>query len=142
MFMSEYQHTLDAKGRVIIPLKFREQLGEEFVIAKGLEKCLFVYSKEEWDKFTEKLSEIPQLSNGNGRKLVRYFISGASECEIDKQGRILIPATLRNFADLSKDVTLAGVGKRIEIWDRTAWEEYNNFDDIEGLAESLVEYSI
>ena len=142
MFMSEYNHSLDAKGRLIIPQKFREQLGAEFVLSRGMDHCLNLYTKESWETFIEKLSQVPELSNPDGRKVARFFIAGATTCEVDKQGRILIPSVLREFAKLDKDVVLAGVGNRIEIWDKKAWEEYNNYDDVESLAKSLEPFHI
>lgn len=142
MFMSEYNHTLDAKGRLIIPLKFREQLGETFMISRGLDHCLFIYPMAEWDAFIQKLLNIPQLSNPNARKLARFFLAGSAECEVDKQGRILISPVLREFAGLSKDVVLAGVGSRIEVWDKASWQEYNDYEDVEGLAKTLEAFNI
>ena len=117
MFIGEYSHTIDAKGRLIVPSKFREQLGEEFVVTKGLDGCLFVYENSEWKSFEEKLHALP-LTNANARKFTRFFLAGASACELDRQGRILIPAVLREFAKLEKDVVLVGVGSRIEIWNK------------------------
>ena len=99
MFIGEYSHTIDTKGRLIVPSKFREQLGEEFVVTKGLDGCLFVYENSEWKSFEEKLHALP-LTNANARKFTRFFLAGASACEFDKQGRILIPAVLREFAKL------------------------------------------
>ena len=142
MFMSEYYHSLDTKGRLIIPQKFRDQLGNEFILSRGLDHCLYIYTQEEWEKFIEKLSTLPELSNANGRKLNRFFIAGSIQCEVDKQGRVLIPASLREFASLEKEVVLAGVGKRIEVWNKNAWEDYNNFDDVEGIASSLEAFNI
>ena len=142
MFMSEYNHTLDAKGRLIIPLKFREQLGESFMISRGLDHCLFIYPMDEWNEFIQKLLNIPQLSNPNARKLARFFMAGSYECEVDKQGRILISHVLLEFAGLNKDVVLAGVGSRIEIWDKAAWQEYNDYDDVESLAKTLEAFNI
>ena len=142
MFMSEYNHTLDAKGRLIIPLKFREQLGETFMISRGLDHCLFSYPMAEWDAFIQKLLNIPQLSNPNARKLARFFLAGAAQVEVDKQGRILISPVLREFAGLSKDVVLAGVGSRIEVWDKASWQEYNDYEDVEGLAKTLEAFNI
>lgn len=97
MFMGEYNHTIDAKGRLIVPSKFREQLGDEFVVTKGLDGCLFVYDNTEWKKFEEKLQALP-LTNQNARKFSRFFLAGASACEVDRQGRILLPSVLRDFA--------------------------------------------
>ena len=105
MFMGEYSHTIDAKGRIIVPAKFRESLGDNFVVTKGLDNCLFVYTSEDWRKFEEKLRTLP-LTNKDARKFTRFFLAGAAEMEIDKQGRILIPSVLREFAALEKDVVL------------------------------------
>ena len=137
MFMSEYHHSLDTKGRLIIPQKFREQLGDTFILSRGLDHCLYIYTNEDWERFIDKLSMLPELSSANGRKLNRFFIAGAIQCEVDKQGRILIPTNLREFASLEKEVVLAGVGKRIEVWNRLAWEDYNNFDDVESIAGNI-----
>ena len=117
MFIGEYSHTIDAKGRLIVPSKFREQLGDEFVVTKGLDGCLFVYENSEWKSFEEKLHALP-LTNANARKFSRFFLAGACACEVDRQGRILIPSVLREFAKLEKDVVLVGVGSRIEIWNK------------------------
>ena len=119
MFMGEYNHTIDAKGRLIIPSKFREILGDNFVVTKGLDGCLFVYDNTEWTAFEEKLKALP-LTNKESRKFVRFFLAGAANVEVDKQGRILLPAVLRAFAALDKEVILAGVGGRIEICSRCA----------------------
>lgn len=105
MFMGEYNHTIDAKGRLIIPSKFRELLGEEFVLTKGLDGCLSIYPMDEWNAFEEKLRALP-LTNKNARTFTRFFVAGATNCELDKQGRILVPQTLREFAGLEKDVVL------------------------------------
>ncbi|MDD3205735.1 MAG: division/cell wall cluster transcriptional repressor MraZ, partial [Lachnospiraceae bacterium] len=105
MFMGEYNHTIDVKGRLIIPSKFREILKDEFVVTKGLDGCLFVYDNEEWNKFEEKLKSLP-LTNKDARKFVRFFLAGAAGVEVDKQGRILVPSVLREFAELNKEVVL------------------------------------
>lgn len=139
MFMGEYSHTIDAKGRIIVPAKFRESLGDNFVVTKGLDNCLFVYtSEEDWRKFEEKLRTLP-LTNKDARKFTRFFLAGAAEMEIDKQGRILIPSVLREFAALEKDVVLVGVGSRIEIWDKASWNESISIydDDMEEVAENM-----
>ena len=129
MFMGEYSHTIDAKGRIIVPVKFRESLGDNFVVTKGLDNCLFVYTKEDWQKFEEKLRTLP-LTNKDARKFTRFFLAGAAEMEVDKQGRILIPSVLREFASLEKDVVFVGVGSRIEIWNRAGWDEsISGYDD-------------
>ena len=124
-FCGEYQHSVDAKGRMIIPQKFREILGTNFVITRGLDGCLSVYPMEAWEVFTQKLKALP-ISNANARQFVRYFMAGASECELDKQGRILIPQSLRSDVGISKEVIVTGVGERVEIWAMEKWEEYNS----------------
>lgn len=136
MFMGEYNHTVDAKGRLIVPSKFREQLGEEFVVTKGLDGCLFVYENTEWKALEEKLHALP-LTNANARKFSRFFLAGATTCEVDKQGRILLPAVLRDFAKIDKDAVLVGVGSRIEIWSREIWNQSNTYDDMEEIAENM-----
>ena len=129
MFMGEYSHTIDTKGRLIIPSKFREELGETFVVTKGLDGCLFLFSDEEWKAFEIKLKSVP-LTNKNARQFARFFVAGATPCELDKQGRILLPATLREFAGLEKDVVLTGMLNRIEIWSKEKWNENNSLDDV------------
>lgn len=136
MFMGEYNHTVDAKGRLIVPSKFREQLGDEFVVTKGLDGCLFVYENTEWKILEEKLKNLP-LTNANARKITRFFLAGASQCEIDKQGRILLPAVLREFAKIEKEAVMVGVGNRIEIWSRESWTTANVYDDVDEIAESM-----
>ena len=136
MFMGEYNHTVDAKGRLIVPSKFRDQLGDEFVVTKGLDGCLFVYENTEWKALEEKLHALP-LTNANARKLSRFFLAGASTCEVDKQGRILLPAVLREFAAIDKDAVLVGVGSRIEIWSRDACNKSNTYDYMEEIAENM-----
>ena len=129
MLMGEYNHTIDAKGRLIVPAKFREILGDEFVVTKGLDNCLFVYPNDEWQKFEEKLQTLP-LTNKNARQFTRFFLAGAASVEVDKQGRILLPSVLREFAGLEKDVVLVGVASRIEIWSRDRWNErISTYDD-------------
>lgn len=139
MFMSEYNHTVDAKGRLIIPSKFRDQLGDEFVVSKGMDGCLFVYANDDWNAFEEKLTALP-LINKEARQFARFFLSGAAQVEVDKQGRILLPQTLRDFAALEKDVVLVGVGSRIEIWSKEKWDNISadeNMDDIAQAMEAL-----
>ena len=121
MFIGEYNHTIDAKGRLIVPSKFRELLGSEFVVTKGLDGCLFVYPNEEWVTIEEKFKSIP-LTTKDARKFSRFFFAGATSCEVDRQGRILLPQVLREYADLQKEVVLAGVLSRIEIWNRDRWQ--------------------
>ena len=129
MFMGEYNHTIDAKGRLIIPSKFRESLGDEFVVTKGMDGCLFVYDNEEWKKFEEKLLSLPMMDK-QVRQFTRYFLAGAASVEVDKQGRILLPPVLREYANLTKDVVLVGVLSRVEIWDKDRWQE-NTYDEDE-----------
>ncbi len=136
MFRGEFQHTIDTKGRLIIPNKFRTSLGERFVATKGLEKCLFVYPMPEWHKWEEKLMSLP-TTNADARALVRFFVSGATECELDKQGRILLPANLRTYAELEKDVVVIGLVSKVEIWSKERWEKYNS--DIEDSSEEIAE---
>lgn len=125
MFIGEYTHNIDAKGRMIMPSKFRKgDLGEVFYVTKGTEKCLFVYSRDEWEKFEEKLSSLPITTNASAGAFVRFFLSGAAECEVDKLGRINIPQYLREYAGIEKDVRILGVRSRIEIWDATHWDTY------------------
>ena len=125
MFMGEYRHTIDAKGRLIVPAKFREQLGDSFVVTRGMDGCLFGYTQEEWNMLETKLQKLP-LTKKDARAFVRFFYSAATECEIDKQGRINIPQNLREYASLKKDVCIIGVSTRMEIWDKKLWEEYTN----------------
>lgn len=141
MFMGEYNHTIDLKGRLIVPSKFREVLGDEFVVTKGLDGCLFVYPNEEWHTFEEKLRTLP-LTNKDARKFSRFFLAGAASVEVDKQGRILLPAVLREFAELEKDVVLVGVSSRIEIWNKTKWEESTQFDNMDDIAEHMADLGL
>ena len=141
MFMGEYSHSLDTKGRLIMPAKFREQLGDSFVVTKSPDKCLYIYSNEDWKNFEEKLSALP-ITNKATRQFVRFFLAGAAECEVDKQGRILLPAVLREYANLEKEVILAGTSRRIEIWHKDKYladqSEYeDNIDDIAANMESF-----
>ena len=143
MFISEYQHTLDTKSRIIVPIKFREELGDKFVMTKGLDHCIFVYPLSEWNSFQEKLKTLP-LTNQNARMFVRFFLSGAVECELDKQGRVLISPNLRDYADLDKEVVSIGVGTRVEIWSKRNWEDYHSMENmnLEELAHNMAELGI
>ncbi len=123
MFMGEFQHSIDAKGRLIVPSKLREKLGEKFVVTRGLDGCLFGYPLSEWEKLEEKLNEMPLAEKG-GSDICPSFYSAATECEIDKQGRINIPVTLRNHADLTKSCVIIGVSNRIENWDENALADF------------------
>ncbi|MEY9970019.1 MraZ protein [Lysinibacillus sp. RC46] len=123
MFMGEYQHSVDAKGRLIVPAKFRDALGETFVVTRGLDNCLFGYPMDEWRKLEEKLKGLP-MTKKDTRAFARFFFSGATEVEIDKQGRINIPSILMQHAHLVKECIVLGVSNRIEIWAKDAWEAY------------------
>ena len=129
MFIGEYEHNVDAKGRVIMPAKLREDIGDKFIITKGLDGCLFAYSQTEWGNFEEKLKALP-LAQKNARNFVRFFLSGAVECEIDKQGRFLIPANLREHSSLDKEIVIIGVGTRLEIWNKELWTSYSSDENI------------
>jgi protein mraZ len=129
VLIGEYEHSLDVKGRLIMPAKLREDMGEKFIITKGLDGCLFGFSQNEWSNFEEKLKTLP-LTNKNARDFVRFFLSGAIECEIDKQGRFLIAGNLREYANMEKDVVIIGVGTRLEIWNKDKWKEYNSEENI------------
>ena len=128
MFIGEYEHSIDLKGRLIMPAKLRDGLGDKFIVTKGLDGCLFAYSKQEWTNLEAKLNSLP-LTSKDARMLARAFFAGAIECEIDKQGRFLITANLREFAKIQKDVVITGVSTRVEIWSKERWNEYNAGDD-------------
>ena len=138
--MGEYMHSLDAKGRVILPADFRAELGVSFIITKGLDKCLFLYAQPEWDALAAKLRQLP-LAKPEARALVRIFFAGARTLECDKQGRFLVPANLRNYAgiQLRQDVVLTGADNRIEVWSRDQWSQYTEEvePDVTAIAASL-----
>ena len=141
MFMGEYNHIIDAKGRLIIPARFRELLGEEFILTKGLDGCLSIYPMDAWEAFETKLRALP-LTNKNARTFTRFFVAGATNCELDRQGRILVPQTLREFAGLEKEVVLTGNLDLIEIWSKEKWSENCNYDDMDSIAESMQDMGI
>lgn len=141
MFMGEYSHTIDAKGRLIIPSKFREVLGDEFVVTKGMDGCLFVFAEAEWQVFEEKLRSLPMIDK-EARQFTRFFLAGAASLEVDKQGRILLPAVLREFAEITKDAVLIGVGSRIEIWSKDRWEGTVTYQDMEEISKHMIELGI
>ena len=141
MFMGEYNHIIDAKGRLIIPARFRELLGEEFILTKGLDGCLSIYPMDAWEAFETKLRALP-LTNKNARTFTRFFVAGATNCELDRQGRILVPQTLREFAGLEKEVVLTGNLDRIEISSKEKWSENCNYDDMDSIAESMQDMGI
>ncbi len=143
MLLGEYAHSLDAKGRIAMPAKLRESLGEKFIITKGLDGCLSVYDMDEWNKLEEKLASLP-MSRKTARDFTRFLFGGACEGECDKQGRVLLPQNLRQYAKLTKDAIIVGVGNRAEIWDAAEWQSYNeaNAEDVSDLAEQLADLGI
>ena len=141
MFIGEYNHTIDAKGRLIIPSRFREVLGDEFVVTKGMDGCLFVFDNPEWQAFEEKLHKLPMIDKG-ARQFTRFFLAGAASVEVDKQGRILLPAVLREFAGITKDAGLVGVGSRVEIWSKDRWEGTVTYQDMEEISGHMIELGI
>ena len=138
MFSGTYEHNIDSKGRIIIPAKFRDELGHDFVLTKGLDNCLFVFPAAEWIKFRDKLKAVP-LTSKEGRAFTRYFFSNAVECEMDKQGRLNIPTLLRAHAGIDKEVVTIGVDDRIEIWGRERWLTYNEQPELDSdlIAENM-----
>ena len=140
-FKGEYSHSIDSKGRLIIPAKFRELLGEQFVVTRGFDGCLFVFAEEGWNSFESKLQALP-MDKPEARMLSRFFIAGAIDAEVDKQGRILLPASLLKHAKIDKEVVIAGVGNRAEIWSKTEWESANTFEDINSIAAKMSEYGL
>ena len=128
MFIGEYSHVLDAKGRMFMPAKFRDELGEKFIVTIGLDRCLFVFPTETFQIYKEKLDAI-SLANRDARNFTRFFFAGAGECELDKQGRIMLPQKLRTYARLEKDVTVVGVSGRIELWNTEDWEKEHSIED-------------
>ncbi|MCR5591658.1 MAG: division/cell wall cluster transcriptional repressor MraZ [Lachnospiraceae bacterium] len=140
MFTGEYNHTIDPKGRLIVPAKFREELGETFMITNGNDGCLNIYPQKAWETFLEKLQLLTNTEKK--RKIVRSFVSKANSAELDKQGRILIPTALRGYAGLEKDVVLAGAIDKIEVWDKKRWDEETDTDDIDAITESLAELGL
>lgn len=137
MFMGEYRHNLDEKGRIIIPSKLRNDLGENFIITRGLDNCLFIYPKDEWTNVIEKYKQLPNTRDA--RNFMRFLLSGATTLEFDKAGRINIPMPLMNFANLQKDCVIIGVNERIEIWSKENWEKFisDNEDNFSDIADNL-----
>ncbi len=136
MLIGEYEHTIDAKGRLSMPAKLRRDMGEAFIVTKGLDGCLFAFSQEEWKNFETKLKALP-LSDKNARNFVRFFLAGATECEIDKQGRFLIPGNLREAAKLEKEAVIIGVGTRLEIWNKDVWASKDEEISADEIAENM-----
>lgn len=122
MLIGEFNHNIDTKGRLIVPMKLRTGIGERFIATKGLDGCIFLFSISEWEKFEEKLRSLP-ISNKNARTFTRFFLSGAYECELDKQGRFILTDSLKQFANISKEVVIVGMDNRIEVWDKKIWDE-------------------
>jgi len=143
MFMGEYQHSIDDKGRLTIPAKFRDALGPTFVITRGLDNCLFVYPQQEWAAMEQKLKALP-LMKSDARAFTRFFLAGATECELDRQGRVNIPANLREHAGLDKDCVVIGVSSRVEIWSKENWESYSKMSEqsFNEIAEKLVDFNL
>ncbi len=138
MFMGEYHHNIDEKGRLIIPAKFRDELGEKFIVTRGLEKCLYVYSESEWNNLVAKIKTLP-FTKKDARIFIRSFFSGATECEFDRQGRINITSPLVSYAGVTKECVIIGANDRIEIWSEDGWNDFltENCDKIEDIAENL-----
>ena len=141
MLIGEYEHSLDSKGRLIMPSKLREDIGEKFIVTKGLDGCLFAFSKREWSEFEQKLRTLP-ISNKDARNFSRFFFAGAIECEIDKQGRFLITSNLREFAGLEKDVVIVGMDSRLEIWSKEKWEQVETNISADEIAERMEQLGI
>lgn len=137
MFMGEYHHSIDAKGRIIIPAKVRDDLGENFIVTRGLDGCLFLYPKEQWNNIINKYKELPDTKDK--RQFMRIFLSGATTCEYDKQGRINIPKPLAQYAKLEKDCIIIGVDEKLEIWSKDCWEEFiaANEENLSDIADNL-----
>ena len=141
MLKGTYYQSMDVKGRMSFPAKLREIIGEKFTVTKGLDGCLFVYSNEEWARIEESLREKP-LTSKDARKFMRFFFAGAATCEVDKQGRILLPANLREYAGIEKEVVSVGVFSRVEIWSKERYQENNDFDDMDEIAEHMADLGI
>lgn len=140
MFIGEYHHSIDDKGRLIIPSKFRDELGTSFIITRGIENCLYVYSLESWNKIVDKLESLP-FTKKDARTFTRFFLSGASEAELDKQGRINITSPLISYAKITKECIVIGTGDRLEIWSEELWNEFfaSAKDSMSNIAENLFE---
>lgn len=137
MFMGEFHHTVDNKGRLIIPSRVREDLGDQFIVTRGLEKCLFIYPKDEWNNIIQKYKQLPDTKDR--RYFMRIFLSGATICELDKQGRINIPIPLLEYASLEKDCIIIGVDDRLEVWSKERWDTFitENEENLSDIADNL-----
>ncbi len=136
MLIGEFKHNIDAKGRIIMPMKLRASVGEHFVATKGLDGCIFIFSIKEWEKFEEKLRTLP-ISNKNARTFTRFFLAGAYECEIDKQGRFILSETLKELEKLEKELVIVGMDTRVEIWDKDVWKEKLEMMSTDEIAENM-----
>jgi len=143
MFIGEYKHNIDEKGRLALPAKFRQELKDGAVVTRGLDNCLFLYTKKEWEKLAEKLANLP-ISQANSRAFARLMLAGAMDVEFDKQGRVVLPEYLRQFAGLKKSVVIAGLYTRLEIWDESAWKQYKAQTEAESgnIAERMAELGV
>lgn len=143
MFMGEYQHSIDTKGRIIVPAKYREHVKDLFVITRGLDQCLFGYPMDEWRRLEEKVRSLP-VTKKDARAFARFFFSGAVECEIDKQGRINLPKNLIDYAKIEKECMIIGVSSRIEIWDKAVWSDYltESEESFAEIAENLIDFDL
>jgi MraZ protein len=142
MLIGEFSHGMDKKNRIIIPSKLREGLGEQFIMTKGLDSCLYIYPKDEWQTFEKKLKSLP-LTDKNVRSFVRFFFSGANEMEPDKMGRVLIPQSLLSYAGIDGEVVSVGMMDRVEVWSKEKWEAYNESEmDMDAIAAKMNELGI
>lgn len=141
MLIGEYEHSVDVKGRLIMPSKLRDEIGYKFIVTKGLDGCLFVFPIKEWEIFQEKLRALP-VSDKNARDFTRFFFAGATECEMDKQGRFLISSNLREFAGLDKDVVTIGMNTRLEIWSKEKWQKCDEEISAEEIANHMTNLGI
>jgi MraZ protein len=137
MFMGEYHYSIDDKGRITVPAKFRYELGENFIVTRGLDNCLFIYPKHEWNNIITKYRELPNTKNA--RDFMRFFLSGATECEFDRQGRINVSTPLMKYADLNKECVIIGVNDRLEVWSKDRWTNFieTNEENLSDIADSL-----
>ncbi|MBE5894083.1 MAG: division/cell wall cluster transcriptional repressor MraZ [Lachnospiraceae bacterium] len=138
MFKGEYSHTIDTKGRIIVPVKLREALGDSFVVTKGLDGCLWMFDNAAWESVEKEIQAMP-FTLKEARILARFMIAGASDGELDKQGRILVPPNLREYAQLDKEVVLSGVGSRVEIWSKERYNAITDYEDMDMIAEKLID---
>lgn len=141
MFQGEFNHTIDPKGRIIIPTQLRGELEGGFVVTKGLDGCLWMVDREAWKKIQEEIQSMP-FALKEARMLSRFMIAGATEGDVDKQGRVFLPPNLREYAGLEKNVVLSGVGSRLEIWDKSRYEQITDIEDMSVIAEKLVDFGV